>query len=55
MGFRNSIQKAVWKDVSLMYVPLDKSKWYYINAEGWWNEKPMRIGESPPAQPEGET
>ncbi len=22
---------------------------------GWWNEKPMRIGKSPPAQPEGET
>jgi lipid-binding SYLF domain-containing protein len=22
---------------------------------GWWNERPMRIGESPPALPEGET
>jgi GTP-binding protein HflX len=22
---------------------------------GWWNESPMRIGESPLAQPEGET
>lgn len=22
---------------------------------GWWNEQPMRIGKSPPAQPEGET
>lgn len=33
LNLRNSREVSVWKDASISYVPIDKNKWYYCNAE----------------------
>jgi len=33
LNFRTSVEFDVWKDSSMTYVPVDTSKWYYVNAD----------------------
>jgi hypothetical protein len=33
LNFRNSVEFDCWKDQSIEYIPMDRSKWYYCNAD----------------------